>query len=73
MDNSKQHGTSAQNFLKNAIANMEGFIKSVETGEGFGLTDEQKKEFQEKFEREGGPDLLRQLNEKKQQLANRKI
>lgn len=64
---------SPQEFLKNIFKNVEGFISAVEKGEGLNLTDEQKKLFKEKFEQEGGNDLLRQVREKKEQLFKGKI
>lgn len=64
---------SPLHFLKNTLANLDGFIKAVESGEGMNLTEEQKKEFKEKFEREGGPKMLQDLNEKRQQLGKFKL
>lgn len=65
MDNNTN---APQDFLKNIFKNVDGFINAVENGEGMNLTEEQKKQFKEKFEQEGGNDLLRQVKEKKEQL-----
>lgn len=63
---------SPQDFIKNIFNNLDGFVKSVENAEGMNLSDDQKKEFKEKFEREGGNDLLKQIKAAKEQVLKGK-
>lgn len=57
--------------LKNIFGSIEKFVNKAKNAEGMNLTEEQKKEFKEKFEREGGNDLLKKLQEEKEKLFKR--
>lgn len=64
---------SPQHFLKNAFKHIDGFIKSVEKGEGMNLTDEQKKQYQDELKKQGVYEKLEELKEQKEQLFKKKL
>lgn len=64
---------SPQNYLKGISKQLEGFIKSIEKGDGMNLTDEQKKEYKEQLEKQGVYEKLKELKEQKEKLFKHKI
>jgi uncharacterized protein YpuA (DUF1002 family) len=69
MDNNN----SPQYFLNKMFGQLNGFIKSVENGEGMNLTDEQKKQYQEELKKQGVHEKLDELKKQKEQLFKNRI
>lgn len=59
---------SPQHFLNKIFKDMDGFIKSVESGEGMNLNDEQLKEYKSKLPEMGVTDKINELKEMKAKL-----
>jgi len=67
MDNNQNN---AAGDLAGILKYVNNFIGKVEKGNGFNLTDDQKKEYQKKFKEMGGPDKLNELKQKIDALKN---
>lgn len=48
----------------------ENFVKNVESGEGFNLTDEQKVEYKKKYEEMGVGEKINEAKKKLEELKN---
>ena len=56
--------------LQGIMAHAQGLIKSMETGDGLGLDDEGKKEFQKQMKEKGGLDKIADLKTQMEKLKD---